>query len=189
MKKLSLLGVLVLLLATASLSMAQAAKSTNLTFKASNNSGVTGTGTATEAGAGVKFSLSFKGFPPNSEHAGHVHQGTCEKQGAVVYPLTPAKADAQGNATVEGEADAPFSQLTNGNYYVNYHVALTPPGDGVSCANIVLAQGGGTGVPSAGQGGTVGSTDSLNLWLLGGLALVLFGSTTTYMTIRRRGAK
>ena len=191
MKKLSLLAVLVLLLATASVSFAQAAKSTTLQLGAVGGSGVTGSATITDMGSGkIKVDVTFKGYAPNSEHAGHIHSGSCEQNGPVVYPLTSVKADANGNATSSTEVAAPFSEVTNGKYYVNFHVALNPPGGGITCGNIAaLAAGGQGGAPAAAPAsgfGVVSSDSGLNLWLLGGLVVVLAGSVAAYSTLRRK---
>jgi Cu/Zn superoxide dismutase len=194
MKKLSLLTVLVLLLvlATASVTMAQA-KSVTVTMNPVANSGVTATATLTDAGNSTKVSITFKGFAPNSAHAGHIHQGSCENQGPVVYPLTSAKADASGNATIDAEADAPFSQVTNGQYYLNYHVGDAPNvGGGIVCGNIKLAAGQGgaaPGAPASGFGGGNGSQDGMTLWLLGGLVALLATSLGAYSLLKRKNAR
>lgn len=192
MKKLSLLGVLVLLLATTSLAMAQSAKTVTVNMTGVGGSKVTAVATVTDAGATTKVSITFKGFDPNSAHAGHIHSGSCEQNGPVVYPLTSAKADANGNATIEGEADAPFSTVTNGKFYLNYHVADAPtPGGGIVCGNIVLAQGGGTapGAPASGFGGGENGQDGMNLFLLGTLVALLAVSATGYGLLRRKNAR
>lgn len=193
MKKLSLLGVLVLLLATTSLAMAQSAKAVTVNMTGVGGSKVTATATLTDAGASTKVAITFKGFDANSAHAGHIHSGSCEANGPVVYPLTSAKADATGNATIDAEADVPLSTLTGGKFYVNYHVGDAPNvGGGIVCGNIVLAQGGGNApaaAPASGFGGGTSDQDGLNLGLLGGLVALLAASVAGYSVLRRKNAR
>jgi hypothetical protein len=145
MKKLSVLGILLLLMATASLALAQTSQPLSLQMQAIEGSKVTGTATITPDGAGIKVSVKLSGFPANSDHAGHIHQGKCEAQGPVVYPLTTIKADASGAGSADTSLPTvSLASLTGSTtYYVQYHEAATPPGKQVSCANIVLAAAGG----------------------------------------------
>lgn len=97
--------------------------------------GVTGTVTIQdEAGDGATVTVTLQGLVPNSQHAGHVHVGACAAQGAIVAGLNPITADAQGagSATTSGVPD----DLLGSEYYVQYHVALTPPGAPISCGDI-----------------------------------------------------
>lgn len=144
MKKLSVLGILLLVMATASLAFAQTTP-LSLQMQAIEGSKVTGTATITPDGAGIKVSVKLAGFPANSDHAGHIHQGKCEAQGPVVYPLTTIKADASGAGSADTSLPTvSLASLTGSTtYYVQYHEAATPPGKQVSCANIVLAAAGG----------------------------------------------
>src|SRR4051812_24703767 len=96
MRKLSVFGVLLLMLATVGLVSAQTPKTANLAMAAVNGSKVSGTAVLTESGTGVKVSVKLSGFDPNSKHDGHIHVGTCEKQGGVVAPLGTITADASG---------------------------------------------------------------------------------------------
>lgn len=43
--------------------------------------------------------ISAHNLAPNSSHAAHIHEGSCQQIGKVVYDLSPLKADASGNAT------------------------------------------------------------------------------------------
>jgi hypothetical protein len=188
MKKLSLLGVVALFLVSVSLAAAQASP-VNVSLAAVNNSGVTASATVAQSGNGIKVDITFKGFAPNSAHAGHIHQGSCQQQGPVKFPLPSVTADANGNGTVSATlTNVTFAEVTNGQYYLNYHVADNPPGDGITCGNIRLAAGGGapTGAPAAGEGGASMTDNSLNLWLLAGLAAVLSGSVIAYGSLRRK---
>jgi hypothetical protein len=62
------------------------------------------------------------GFHPDSLHAAHVHQGTCQSQGPVLYMLPDLRADAQGaidaTETVSGVTSAPPAS----GWYLNIHM-------------------------------------------------------------------
>jgi hypothetical protein len=100
-----------------------------------NGNGVTGTVMIQdEEGDGATVTVTLQGLEPNSQHAGHVHVGSCAAQGAILAGLNPITADAQGAGSAT-TTDVPDELLVFG-YYVQYHVALTPPGDPISCGNI-----------------------------------------------------
>jgi hypothetical protein len=65
--------------------------------------------------------VSARGFAPGSSHAAHIHQGSCQQQGAVVYMLPDLVADASGDihATriITGVASAPAT-----GWYLNIHL-------------------------------------------------------------------
>jgi outer membrane receptor for monomeric catechols len=191
MRKLSVFGVLLLLLATMSIAMAQTARTTTLQMNAVSGSKVTGKAVLTEAGTGVKVSVTLSGFDPNTSHDGHIHVGTCEKQGGVVAPLGTIKADAQGSGTVDSTVtNFTFAQVSDGNHYVQYHTSSNPPGPQVSCANIPAAaaagQGGGTpGAPATGIGGS-SQSESFSVALLAGLLVGLVGAGAGYRVARNR---
>jgi hypothetical protein len=45
-------------------------------------------------------SLTVQGLDPNTEHPAHIHLGSCEFQGPVIFPLPDLKSDASGSASV-----------------------------------------------------------------------------------------
>lgn len=118
-------------------------------MNAFNGNGVTGTATIDDQpGDGSTVTVALQGLPPGGQHAGHVHQGTCVNQGAILFGLNPIAADAQGSgsATTAGVPDA----LLGPGFYLQYHVALEPPGDPVSCAEVPATTGGSGGGPGIG---------------------------------------
>jgi len=101
-------------------------------------SGVSGTATVTALfGDFSTVTVSLQSLAPGSSHAGHVHRGSCANQGAIDFGLAPITADAQGNgsATTNGVPDA----LLTPGFYLQYHVALDPPGAPLACADISIA--------------------------------------------------
>jgi hypothetical protein len=66
--------------------------------------------------------VSARGFVPGSSHAAHIHQGSCQKQGAVVYMLADLVANTNGTIhatrTVTGVAAPPPAS----GWYLNIHL-------------------------------------------------------------------
>ena len=104
-------------------------------MNAVNGNGVTGTATIEDdAGATSTVTVTLEGLEAGSQHAGHVHTGSCANQGAIVAGLDPITADGEGNGSAE-TAEVP-DDLLGSAYYIQYHVALNPPGGPISCADI-----------------------------------------------------
>lgn len=190
MRKLSVFGVLFLFLATMTLVSAQTPRTVNLSMQAVNGSKVTGTAVLTESGTGVKVSVKLSGFDPNTKHDGHIHVGTCEKQGGVIAPLGTITADASGAGSADSTVtNFTFAAVSDGNHYVQYHTSSNPPGAQVSCANIPAAGAGQGGAPAAPATGIGGSTqsDGFPVALLAGLLVALVGAGAGYRFARRSG--
>lgn len=189
MRKLSVFGVVLLVLATMSLASAQTPKTVTLQMKAVEGSKVTGTAVLTDSGNGVNVSVKLSGFDPSTKHDGHIHVGTCEAQGGVVVPLSVISADASGAGSADtSETTLTYAQVSDGNHYVQYHITSNPPGKQVSCANIpaLAAQGGSPAVPAAGIGG-VGQDGGFPVALLAGLLVVMIGAGAGYRFVRKSG--
>jgi hypothetical protein len=100
-----------------------------------DGNGVTGTATIEDVSGDIStVTVELAGLPPGGQHSGHVHRGSCANQGAILFGLTPVTADAEGNgsATTMGVPD----ELLGDGFYIQYHVALDPPGDPIACAEI-----------------------------------------------------
>jgi hypothetical protein len=109
----------------------------SFSMNAFNGSGVSGTARIEDqAGDASTVTVVLQGVPPGG-HAGHVHRGSCADQGAILFGLNPITPDAQGNgsATSGGVPDA----LLVPGFYIQYHVALDPPGDPIACADIPMS--------------------------------------------------
>jgi hypothetical protein len=102
---------------------------------------VSGTAQLSLTGTTLTVTLTLSGLEPNSAHAAHIHAGSCESQGAVVYPLTSVVADASGNATVMTTINN-VSSIPSSGWYVNVHhsTALsTQTGfDPIACGNVTV---------------------------------------------------
>jgi hypothetical protein len=104
-------------------------------MNAVNGNGVTGTvRIEDDAGTTSTVTVSLEGLEPGSQHAGHVHTGSCANQGAIVAGLDAITADAEGEGSAT-TADVLDDRLGDA-FYIQYHVALNPPGAPLSCADI-----------------------------------------------------
>lgn len=102
---------------------------------------VSGTAQLSLTGTTLTVKLTLSGLEPNSAHAAHIHTGSCESQGAVVYPLMPVMADASGSATITTTINN-VSSIPGSGWYVNVHhsTALsTQTGfDPIACGNVTV---------------------------------------------------
>lgn len=65
--------------------------------------------------------LSLLGLAPGSTHPSHIHLGSCENQGKVLYPLTAIVADMHGIATVTTMISNVTTGIPAKGWYVNVH--------------------------------------------------------------------
>jgi hypothetical protein len=70
----------------------------------------------------LKVRISAHGFVPGTTHAAHIHLGSCQKQGPVIYALPDLVAGPAGKisatATLSGVPSAPPAS----GWYVNIHL-------------------------------------------------------------------
>jgi len=115
---------------------------------------VTGSATIEAAGTGIRVVVKLNGLNPNQQSAGHIHTGKCGQQGNVIFPLNNISADASGTGSSDTSLpNVSYSEVTNGTYYVQYHIQVSPPGRQISCGNII--------VPTNTSAGTPGKMTSL----------------------------
>jgi hypothetical protein len=79
-------------------------------------------------------------------HPAHIHSGTCDQLGDVVYPLADVAAPtgeemgtAGGHMVKISEAnhiDAPLQDLLDGEYAINVHLSAEEIGTYIACGNI-----------------------------------------------------
>lgn len=93
------------------------------------------------SGHTLKVQLEISGLEPHSQHAAHIHAGSCASQGAVLYPLEVVKADAAGKATVTTTIQN-VTAIPSTGWYVNVHRSTdlsTQTGfDPTSCGDVTL---------------------------------------------------
>ena len=102
---------------------------------------VSGMSQLTLADSTLTVKLTVSGLEPNSKHTAHIHAGSCESQGAVIYPLTTVVADASGKANVTTTISN-VSSIPSSGWYVNVHHSTdlsTQTGfDPIACGNVTV---------------------------------------------------
>jgi len=107
----------------------------------SPNEAASGTTQLALTGTTLTVRLTLNGLQPRSSHAAHIHTGSCQSQGAVIYPLSNVVADASGKAnettTIKNVKSVPAS-----GWYVNVHYGtnMTNQADfnPIACGNVTL---------------------------------------------------
>ncbi len=107
------------------------------------NESASGTAQLSIAGGKLTVKVTLSGLAANSTHIAHIHTGTCDAQGKVLYPLTSIVANSNGNGTSTTIVDH-VSSLPANSWYVNVHQAATMNDlgtqtgfDPIACGNIV----------------------------------------------------
>jgi len=102
-----------------------------------------GTAQLSIASGKLTVKITMSGLAPNSTHIAHIHKGSCEAQGAVLYPLTSVVADASGKGTSTTVVPN-VSSIPTKDWYVNVHLASTASElsnptnfDPIACGNVV----------------------------------------------------
>lgn len=112
---------------------------------ASAGQAATGMAKLTLSGTQLTIVVTISGLAPNSMHPAHIHAGTCESQGAVLYPLTTIAADASGNATVTTTVTIKESAIPSTGWYVNVHrdpdLTTSTGFDPIACGNVTVTAG------------------------------------------------
>ncbi len=92
----------------------------------------------------LTVTTTMSGLVPNSTHIAHIHEGSCEAQGKVLYPLSPVVADANGKGSSTTTIDQ-VTSIPNSGWYVTIHLGGTADelstqtgSDPIACGNIVL---------------------------------------------------
>lgn len=70
----------------------------------------------------LQVEVTATGLPPNSAHAVHIHSGTCEAQGDVVYPLPDLRTDRTGAGSVSTTLSNVNTAPPATGWYVNLHL-------------------------------------------------------------------
>ena len=83
-----------------------------------------GTATLSIENGSLKVVLDVTGLAPGSAHAVHIHSGSCENRGAILYPLDPLAADSTGHAT-ETKVVANVAAISSGLWYIDIHRLTT----------------------------------------------------------------
>lgn len=114
-----------------------------------------GVATLTPMGNQTEVMVTMRGLTPGV-HANHIHNGTCDDIGDIVYPLTDLNADDQGNASATTMLDVPLSTIQAAQHNITVHTGPLPAPT-IACGEIPVMEG---------DGGNGGS----DMYLIGGLA-------------------
>jgi len=80
------------------------------------------------------------GVAPGSAHSNHVRAGSCQNEGAIVYPLADLTANESGLATATTIVPVDMSMMGMMAHYVNVHAGIlgtsAAAAPGITCGNI-----------------------------------------------------
>ncbi len=104
-----------------------------------------GQATLSLSGQTLTVTITMAGLDPKiTQHIAHIHQGSCDAQGAVLIPLNPVVVDASGAGTSSTTKTVTFNSIPATGWYVNVHLASstqelsTQTGfDPITCGNVI----------------------------------------------------
>lgn len=100
-----------------------------------------GTTQLTISGGALTVKLTMSGLQPGSKHAAHIHAGSCENQGAVIYTLSNVVADASGHS-VSTTTIKNVKSIPGRGWFVNVHYSTdisTQTGfNPIACGNVIV---------------------------------------------------
>jgi plastocyanin len=152
-----------------------------------------GTAMLTAMGSQTEVDISIAPGAAGVPQPVHIHAGTCDNLGAVVYPLTSI-VDGKSMTLV----NTSLSSLETGNFAINAHLSQAGISTYVSCGTIPASTAAGqtspaTRLPAAGsaglQGGYGGSGSTSTWWYVlaaAGAVLLLSGATILWGVRARR---
>lgn len=80
--------------------------------------------------------LYLRGLQPGSNHAAHIHLGTCSAKGGILYPFRNAVADASGNAVTTLTANNVSGGIPVTGWNITVHRGPTAQTGDILCGNI-----------------------------------------------------
>jgi Cu/Zn superoxide dismutase len=98
-----------------------------------------GTVTVTTQPGSVTVEESITGLLPNSSHVSHVHLGSCDQRGGILYSLNQVVADGQGMADTKTTIDQTTYPPASGTWYVVIHAGPDMQGSNATyllCGNL-----------------------------------------------------
>jgi hypothetical protein len=96
-----------------------------------NGSGVSGTATLTEEDGQTNVAIELEGTPEDGVHPVHIHSGTCDDLGDVVFPLEDV-VDGMSESTVE----ASIADILAADHAINVHLSADEMDVYVACGEI-----------------------------------------------------
>lgn len=84
--------------------------------------------------------VSMQGLVPGTSHPAHIHKGSCQHAGPVVYPLPMLRADEHGQASITAVFRGETQGIPASGWYINVHngpTAITAAQiQSISCGDI-----------------------------------------------------
>jgi hypothetical protein len=96
-----------------------------------DGSGVSGTATLTEEDGQTNVVIELEGTPEDGVHPAHIHSGTCDDLGDVVFPLEDV-VDGMSESTVEASID----DILAADHAINVHLSADEMNVYVACGEI-----------------------------------------------------
>lgn len=94
---------------------------TGLTFHLTGiHTSAGGTILLTKGEGSVMLELQITGLAADSQHVSHIHIGSCQQTGAIIYALNPVIADGTGAADTKSLVHATYPPA-GGHWYVVVH--------------------------------------------------------------------
>jgi hypothetical protein len=84
------------------------------------NTGAAGTILLTKGDGTLMLELQITGLAADSQHVSHIHVGSCEQTGPIIYALNPVIADGTGVADAKSLVHATYPPAS-GRWYVVVH--------------------------------------------------------------------
>jgi hypothetical protein len=98
-------------------------------------SGITGEASIAPDGQNTRVMVRLMGGTPGQKN-GHIHSGTCDNLGPVLYELQAVDVAQGGAGTVTSTINSPYEQVTAGSHVIAYHESGGQPGRPVVCGEI-----------------------------------------------------
>jgi hypothetical protein len=100
-----------------------------------NGSGVSGTATLTGEDGTTMVDIQLEGTPEGGVHPVHIHAGTCDDLGDVVFPLEDVE-EGMSQSTVEASLD----EILAADHAINVHLSVDEMDVYVACGDIAMAE-------------------------------------------------
>jgi|ERR671925_242295 hypothetical protein len=103
--------------------------------------GTSATGTLTLTnlpGPGFFLDVKVSGLAADSNHVSHIHSGSCQQPGLILFALRPVVADATGVAEARSQVNATYPPKS-GHWYVVIHAGPDMQGSNATyllCGNL-----------------------------------------------------
>jgi CHRD domain-containing protein len=102
------------------------------------NTSAAGTITLTQGTGTMTLEVRITGLAADSSHVSHIHRGSCQAQGGIIFALNQVVADGTGTADTRTTLQATYPPAT-GHWYVVVHAGPNMQGSNATyllCGNL-----------------------------------------------------